>query len=339
MSAASCRRPTPRRGFSGFAAIMNEAADDLSRGIVVDAPACACSRKYAGGDLLHDFTKIREGCPALNLVLLPDGIWPAFLDAAGKKPNEALHQSMLVLAFQRGHLEHVTGPVHRYLLADGRVKPELRKQYAQDLRERWLLETGRLERHRESRRFTGRLVELLCTQWLETGSWRVTGLEAFREGPDIAAEHDGEGPASFEVKSLGQEDSDFEAIVASLHGPAAVQIRDLYAAANYMLFRVYEAAKQLQQFEGRRIVLIVVNEIAWHAVEFQLRGNWIDWRDAKLLEAKSTSWQAFIEEQRKRYPRMDGELSAVIRSVDDIRIFKLRYGFELSEEFRFTVAG
>ena len=65
---------------------------------------------------------------------------------------------MLVLALQRGHLEVVTEPVHRFLLVDGHVRPELRKKYAQDLRERWLLETEILERHQESRRFMGPLV-------------------------------------------------------------------------------------------------------------------------------------------------------------------------------------
>lgn len=304
-----------------------------------DGLLCTCTRKYErGSDLLRDFTAVREGCPALRHLILPDGIWPAFLEAAGRAPDEALHQSMLVLAFQRGHLEHVTGPVHRYLLEDGRVKPELRRQYAQDLRERWLLETGILERHQESRRFMGRLVELLCAQWLENTSWRITGLDAFREGPDITAEHEAEGLASFEVKSLGQEDSDFEAIVASLHGPPKVQTKDLYAAANFVAFRVYEAAKQLLRFGGRRIVLFIVNEITWHNVEFQLRGDWIDWRNAKLFDANSTSWRAFLAAQRERYPHLDEELSGVIRSLHDVWILKLCYGYELSQEFAFRVA-
>jgi hypothetical protein len=306
---------------------------------VSDALACTCTRRYErGGDLLRDFTAVREGCPALKHLLLPDGMWPAFLEAAGRAPDEALHQSMMVLAFQRGHLEHVTGPVHHYLLADGRVKPELRRQYAQDLRERWLLETGILERHQESRRFMGRLVELLCAQWLENTSWRITGLDALHEGPDIAAEHGTEGPASFEVKYLGQEDSDFEAIVANLHGPPKVQIKDLYAAANFVAFRVYEAAKQLVRLDGRRIVLLVVNEIAWHNVEFQLRGDWIDWRNAKLFDANSTSWRAFLVAQRERYPDLDEELPAAIRSLHDVWILKLRDGYELSQEFAFRVA-
>jgi hypothetical protein len=306
--------------------------------IILRRPVCACSERYGGSDLLGAFTTVREGCPALKAVFLPDGIWPAFLEAAGKTPDKALHQSMLVLAFQRGHLEVVTEPVHRFLLVDGRMKPDLRKKYAQDLRERWLLETGILERHQESRRFMGPLVELLCARWLERSSWRITGLEAFQEGPDITAEHEAEGAASFEVKSVGQEDSDFQGIVASLHGPPTVDTKDLYAAANYLTFRVYEAAKQLQQFGGRRIVLLVVNEITWHNVEFQLRGNWIDWRSATLFDAKSAPWRTFIDAQREKYPHLDEELAAVIRSVHDIWILKLRYGYELSKEYAFEVA-
>lgn len=300
---------------------------------------CACSERLANGDLLGSFTTIRERCPALKAVFLPDKIWPAFLEAANKTPDKALHQSMLVLAFQRGHLEVVTEPVHRFLLVDGHVRPELRKKYAQDLRERWLLETEILERHQESRRFMGPLVELLCARWLERRSWRITGLDALREGPDISAEHRAEGSASFEVKSVGQEDSDFETIVASLNGPPIVDTKDLYAAANYVTFRVYEAAKQLQSFDRRRIVLLVVNEITWHNVEFQLRGNWIDWRDAKLFDAKSTPWRTFIDGQREeRYPNLDAELSTVIGSLDEVWILKLSYGYKLSREFAFRVS-
>jgi hypothetical protein len=183
----------------------------------------------------------------------------------------------------------------------------------------------------------GRLVELLCAQWLETDSWRIVGLEAFQEGPDLTAEREGDGQASFEVKSLGQEDSDFEAVVASLHGPPTAQTKDLYAAMNFVTFRVYEAAKQLQQVKEHRTVLFVVNETTWHNVEFQLENNWVDWRNAKLY-GSSSHWRAFMDAQRKRYPNVDEELAEVIRSVDDIWILRLRYGFELSKELAFTLA-
>jgi len=306
--------------------------------IVVGQLVCACSERYASGDLLSGFMTIRERCPALNAVFLPDEIWPAFLEAARQTPDKALHQSMLVLAFQRGHLDAVTEPAHRFLLVDGRVKPGLRKKYAQDLRERWLFETGILERHQEARRFMGPLVELLFARWLERRSWRITSLDAFQEGPDIAAEHGTQGAASFEVKAVGQEDADFAAIVASLHGPPTVDTKDLYAAANYLTFRAYEAAKQLQQFGRRRIVVLVVNETTWHNVEFQLRGHWIDWRKAKLFDAKSTSWKKFIDGQRERYPNLDAELTTVIGSLDEVWILKLSYGYKLSMEYAFKVA-
>ena len=82
-----------------------------------------------------------------------------------------------------------------------------------------------------------------------------------------------------------------------------------------------------------------MNEITWHNVEFQLRGNWIDWRDAKLFDAKSTPWREFVDRQREeRYPNLDAELSTVIGSLDEIWILKLSYGYKLSREFAFRVS-
>lgn len=61
---------------------------------------------------------------------------------------------MVLLALERGHLDRITSPVHRYL---------------------------------KSRIFRGRLTELQCAEWLEAQGWVIEGLEALRQGPDIEA--------------------------------------------------------------------------------------------------------------------------------------------------------
>ena len=184
----------------------------------------------------------------------------------------------------------------------------------------------------------GKLTELIAARWLEGDGWRVTELEAFREGADIAAER--EATASFEVKYLGQEDSDFEAVVESLKNGPSVDTRDLYAAISYLVFRVYEAAKQLQRVNTRRVVIFVVNEITWDSVALQLKNNWVAWSKAKLYPG-GKPWREFLDGQLRRYPDVekDGELAATIRSLDDLWVFKLRDGFELVREYDFKLAG
>ena len=56
--------------------------------------------------------------------------------------------------------DKVTGPVHRYLLTETGISPNARKQYVKDLREKWMLDPDPCERHRLSRTFRGRLIEL-----------------------------------------------------------------------------------------------------------------------------------------------------------------------------------
>ena len=109
-----------------------------------DPPPCSCARKHDGGDLLKGFAAIRECCPLLTQLLLPDAIWPEFQKAAAAPPDDALHQSILVLAFDRGHLDQVTTPLHRHLIDEGKLRAGLRKQYLNDLREEWLFETDLL---------------------------------------------------------------------------------------------------------------------------------------------------------------------------------------------------
>jgi hypothetical protein len=265
---------------------------------------CLCGQAWEGeGDSTGDFAAVREACPVLRHLVLPDDTWPSFLETAREPHDPALHRSILLLAFERGHLGRVTSPLHRYLFVDGHPRSELRKEYARALRERWILESDLLKRHREARRFMGRLVELQCAEWLEANSWRIRELEALREGPDIEAEGELHGHTAFEVKYLGQEDSDFEAVVESLAGKPSVQTGDLYGAVNYLVFRVYQAAKQLQEVKARRAVLFVVNALTWHTVALQLEHKWIDWTKPRFYEAEASKrWREFLETQRKRYP-------------------------------------
>jgi hypothetical protein len=97
-------------------------------------------RRVADGSTrLTAFGEMRERCPALREVLLPDSIWQQFEDWHSCPDDEAAHRSILLLAFRRASLSCVTKPIHRYIVSSNGIRRGVRKQYIQDLRERWML--------------------------------------------------------------------------------------------------------------------------------------------------------------------------------------------------------
>jgi hypothetical protein len=141
---------------------------------------CSCSnlQDCDGEGSLEKFAAVRSRCPAIKQIFVPDEICHDFQQWHRQPDNVALHRSMLILAMERGHLGLVTSAVHRYLIDSGLPKPEVRQQYLQDLRERWIFYSEPLKRHKNFRKFEGRLVELQFTEWLELHGWAVSGLEA-----------------------------------------------------------------------------------------------------------------------------------------------------------------
>ena len=215
--------------------------------------SCAQQQESGGEGSLELFAAIRARCPILHRIFVPDEIWPSFQQWHQQPDTVAYHRSILLLAMERGYLGRVTSAVHRYLMTAGHPRPDVRRQYLQDLRERWMLYADPIERHEKARIFSGRLAELQCAEWLELQGWIVSGLEALREGPDIEA-YANEGQATaFEVKFIGTEHDDFVTILERLVGQPAGGPVSPYDAANYLLFRVYEAAKQLQRNAYNRI--------------------------------------------------------------------------------------
>ena len=90
--------------------------------------------------LLEEFSMLRDKCSAIKEVLVPEDYWPFFQNIFLEKRDQAEHCSILLMAFERGHISRITSPVHLYLMEGKKTKPSLTKQYARDLRECWLLE-------------------------------------------------------------------------------------------------------------------------------------------------------------------------------------------------------
>jgi hypothetical protein len=284
--------------------------------------------------LLDSFSAVRQKCPAIREVFVPDHIWPKFHAWHLKPDNEADHVSTLLLALERGHLGSFTSSAHRYLIKSGCLNPEVRTQYVQDLREQWMNYQDPMERHRKFKIFSGRFVELRCAEWLEQQSWTVTELEAFREGPDIVAMAMNRDTTAFEVKFIGQDEAGFETVLKSISGKPAAMTLSPYDAVNYVLYRAYEAAKQLQQTNvPGRIAIIVIDQLTWFTFEMPLKDGWIDWKNPAFLKGNGS----FVHERRKKNPKLDAELKTVFSAIDAVWIVKRCYGNLYVREFDLSV--
>ncbi|HEY5864108.1 MAG TPA: hypothetical protein VI542_00925 [Candidatus Tectomicrobia bacterium] len=229
----------------------------------------------------------------------------------------------------------VTSAVHRYLMTAGHPRPDVRRQYLQDLRERWMLYADPIERHEKARIFSGRLAELQCAEWLELQGWIVSGLEALREGPDIEA-YANEGQATaFEVKFIGTEHDDFVTILERLVGQPAGGPVSPYDAANYLLFRVYEAAKQLQRNAYNRIAVVIVEALTWFRFQIQLKHGWINWTNPIFFSGHT--WEGFLARQRTRYPDLLDDLQPALRSLNAVWILKQSEGYQYHREFEVSL--
>ena len=287
------------------------------------------------GELLDNLEKVRELCPALYQVCLPDDVWPDIKAWHATPDPVALHHSMFALALDRGHLARLTAPVHRYLLQSGAAATGLRAQYREDLKERWMLATDHLRRHRLSRIYLGRITELQIAEWLGSHSWTITGLEAFREGADVTAVHPSVGETDFEIKMVGTEDADFESIVQSLAGLPAGRWLSPYSSMNYLVFRAYEAAVQLQRSSHRRAAAVVLSD--WERFEMQLTGGWVNWADPHFMEQDKELLPAL----QARYPDLVSKTAPrdALSQIDDLYLLRRANGYEYHLERTFRYRG
>jgi hypothetical protein len=275
---------------------------------------------------LEGFAKIRDNCPALSQVLVPDSIWPEFLEWHKKGDDEATHASVSFLAYVRGRISKVTDPIHQFLMNGGAIAQNARKQYLRDLREKWLLDPSYAERHRLSKIFRGRLVELQYAAWLESQGHAITGLEALRVGPDIEARSPDGAQTAYEIKFFGMEATDFQMFVESLKDEPAGGSISPYQAINYLIFRVYQAALQLASSSDQRVVVIVVDETAWFRFSLQFDGKWIDWTDPAFIQLDD-DFKKFLQTQAGGVPSSD-DLRNAISQIDRVKVYKQNSAFE-----------
>lgn len=290
---------------------------------------CVNARPRAGHPTIHGFAEVRERCPALLQVFLPAPAWETLVAMENQPPDAALHASSLLLAFVRGRLASLTGPVHRFLLEGNQPRANLTTQYRKDLQEQWWSAPNEALRHERARIFFGKVVELQLASWLVDEGWTVSALEALGGPADIVAESPAQESHSFEVKYIGWQTDDFLRVVDALaggDGGGAIPVLGgvplyLLEAANYLVFRVYEAARRLQQCPGTRTAAVVIDALSWRCFAQPLRERWISWNAPAFLAA-GDQWREFLNAQRQHLPELDAELPAAISSLDHLWVFK-----------------
>ena len=288
---------------------------------------CVCQSAITSANNIQDFLSLWESCPALKEVFIPNlREWEDAL--ASLKHDSSGHGSILLLAFQRGYLHRLTLPVHKFVLDGSVPSPTLRTQYAQDLQERWFIRPEALWRHKRSKSYLGRLAELLVIEWASK-TRRIIALEATGGDHDIVTRASNNIPEAIEVKFIGTEDSDFKNLMTmKIFGGA----RDLTTAADFLLSRIYEAAKQLASFPDRRTAIIVIDEFfAWNDFGAAIAFGTFD-LSKPTFQSTNPVWLKFLDKLKDDYPEIESDLASTVLSLNQIRIFRLIADETLKEE-------
>jgi hypothetical protein len=177
------------------------------------------------------------------------------------------------------------------------------------------------------------LAELLVVEWASK-TRRITALEATGGDHDIVTLTQDNIPEAMEVKFIGTQDRDFESLMRMNVFGGAV---DLETAADFLLTRIYEAAKQLGDFPNRRIAIVVIDEcMAWPKFEAAVKFGRFDFNKPRL-QSTNSEWLRFLEGLKKDYPQINHDLAPTISSVKEVRIFSLIADETLREEFVFQL--
>ncbi len=188
------------------------------------------------------------------------------------------------------------------------------------------------KRHKKMKILNGRIAELQVAEWLESEGWLITGLEACdATGRTVA----------FEAKFIGVNDDDFLQIVDSISGQSAGGGVSAYDPIDYLLIRVYEAAKQLRNTDRDRIALVIIDKLAW-SIRFavQLQDQWIDWGNPSFFFQHD--FKEFLENKQPKHPEVfdTSELQSVLSELHEIWILtrseKFQFDRKTSYNFRET---
>lgn len=266
---------------------------------------------------LSAFSRVRDACPALNKVFIPDDIWNEYQNFCAEPSDEALHAPITYLAYKRKHLARLTGPVHQLLFNENELNPRLAKPYKSDLVERWMFQNDIDQRFKKASIFQGKLYELVFAHFLTRKRWRVESLEALGGSADVKATSPDGHLFSFEVKHIGTDNVLFELGVKALsEDGVSCGYTPVYSPVDYLIYRVYEAAKQLDGSKDQKVIVIVLDEYQTY-FERPLKEGWIDWRNPKFLR-QDQDIDPFLDEKYAKNPNLDDDVKKHISKVHQI---------------------
>jgi hypothetical protein len=182
-----------------------------------------------------------------------------------------------------------------------------------------------LERHRKSRIFQGKLTELLAADWLEDQRWTIEHLEALSGQFDIEAKSPDNISYAIEVKYIGQEDIRYKEMVRSLSsGNAIGGSWSVYDGYNFILFKAYEAAKQLLNCDKERLGFIIISNIAWDFVEVPIKDKWFYNRPFIFSGSASSEWNDFLRDKKKenKFSNIESDLDKIIGQIKELWIIE-----------------
>jgi hypothetical protein len=251
---------------------------------------------------------------------VPDDIWDRYREFCAAEPDEAYHSPIAYLAFQRRYLARLTEPIHAFCLEGNTPNPLLTNQYKRDLVERWIFKDHVKQRFEYARIFQGRLMELIFAVWLFQEGWEIEGLEALGSSVDVEAKSQLRPSFSFEVKHLGQDEVLFDLGLQALRaGGVAVASIPVYSPIDYLTYRVFEAARQLDTSPNRKVVVAVLAEYETYFAR-PLKEGWIDWQAPRFFR-KEGDISDFLEKQYAGNPSLDSDMPQYLSRLDQIWFF------------------
>jgi hypothetical protein len=295
--------------------------------MIDSAVNCPCLNAFCNScnnkdHLIQEFETIRNQCPAIREILVPDEIWKEFIKKTQEEYDKARHNYIVLLAFKYGHLFRLTYPIHKYLLENNKPRPNLNPNYKKDLQERWMLGDTDERRHELFKRYQGKLTELRCALWLQEQGWIIDNLEALGGLYDIEATSPEGIECAIEVKFIGLETDKFQATINENGGNF-----DPSSDADYLLYIAYTAAKKLKQTSKKTIAIIVSGVQDWTFKKTALELGYVDLNRPRFYDDN----RDFIE--REEYPDFDNDLPIRLSNLNELWIVSEGSNYNYTKEY------
>lgn len=287
--------------------------------------SCQATKEVNRNELFQKLSELRNECPALKEILIPEHQWSTFEQLSQEPLDEVGHKFKTLGALQLGILNKMTIPIHRYLLSNGSVKSSVTKNYKNALSENWMSKCTPIERHRAARVHDGKINELICASFLEDNDWKIDNLEALGGKSDIEATDPSGIQYSIEVKYIGtQNEVFFDIEKCCKTKQATARAIPIYDGYNYFLFRLFEASLQLARSSKKKLAIIVYSNHSWAFNAMPINDNWIWHPTIKFAENSSNSWERFLckKKTEDRFKDIETELYDKIKNIDLTLVIK-----------------